>query len=106
MILKWQSSPDQPNEILDCGGFYVSYNPNTFLRGKLFAGDGEDGRETALISPDHRYYILNGDFREQYFALAPDGFDACFTFFKARNEHSSWTSDDPQPVLLERLLGL
>ncbi len=91
------------NYLLDGEGFYVSYNPNTCgsLLGSFFGGDG-DGEETALCVPKGRkdggtlYLILNGDFREDYEKLAPQGLDACKAFFEGHKgaHRSSWTQDE------------
>lgn len=81
------------NEVLDCGGFYVSYNPNPggALGSSLGSDDG--GPETALCK-NGNFRILNGDFRDDYERLAADGFDACLSFYEAnRDEHGSSWSD-------------
>lgn len=92
------------NSILNCDGFFISYNPDTgnSILGSFFAGDG-DGEETALCIPKDtkdggtRYLILNGDWRKNYEKLAPKGIAACRKFYeskKAKYDSSYTTSDD------------
>ena len=77
--------------------FFISYldsSANPWL-GTTFMADG-GGSETALIQrtkDGHNYYILNGDFRTQYEALVPRGWQACLDFYNSKPElHSSWSS--------------
>lgn len=81
------------NRVLDGEGFYISYNANPGGGFSLFAADGESGDETALVK-DGTFYILNGDFCDDYERLAPDGFDACLSFYDEKKaEHgSAWSS--------------
>lgn len=80
------------NYVLDCGGFWISYNPDPSLLG---SDNGSD--ETALVH-DGRFYILNGDFRADYERLAPKGIQACLDFFRDKQEEfgSSWTTPSEQ----------
>lgn len=91
------------NKWIDCGGnfilrdkketFFISYNPNTSNTcgfGEVFAGDTKD--ETALVKED-QFYILNGDWREDYEKLIDKGFDECFKFYESKGEFkSSWSN--------------
>ena len=83
---------------LDAGDFSISYIPpfSNPWKGTGFDGDLPSGEEIALIK-DKKYYILNGDFRKEYLALAPLGFDACMKFFLENvAEHGSTWSDEPE----------
>jgi hypothetical protein len=78
------------NVYMDCGDFGISFNPAPFEDFALLSGDTRDG-ETAIVDRD-AYYILNGDFRDEYAALAPQGLDACLRFFASKPELvSSWS---------------
>jgi hypothetical protein len=73
--------------------FWVSYkmdDSSTLI--PFFAGDMPN--ETALIDcKEDKYYILNGDWREQYEPLIPKGFEACKAFFDKHPEaHSRWSN--------------
>lgn len=72
------------NSIARGVGFSVSYNPGT-----------DTGAETALIDGSRdKYLILNGDYRAEYAALIPQGYNACKEFFLAQPEsqRSSWSN--------------
>lgn len=91
--------------VIDGDGFFISYNPNTSntfgltFVSALFAGDGDTPAETAIVK-DGDFYILNGDFRERYRPLVPQGFDACLKFYKANMaEHGSSWSDKLEEIL-------
>ena len=95
-------------------GFHVSFNPNPGRR--LEALDGDPLYETlkALASPEYRtarndapetalvrgdgldadFRILMGDWREQYEALVPQGWEVCLAFFEANRvlHGSPWTT--------------
>ena len=75
------------NYVLQGDGFYVSFNPDT---SSLMFGAG-NGPETALVTDDDTWFILDGDFREAYAALVPKGLDACKRFYdlQARAGHRS-----------------
>ncbi len=55
-------------------------------------------KETALCSPDGKFYILNGDFRKDYEGIASQGYDACLTFYKSQMEdhNSVWSNRLPE----------
>ena len=93
-MLTWKTKKGMPNQLLEGDGFCISYNPDTLsILGGLGAGDVPE--ETALVKGS-QFFILNGDWRKHYERLLPDGWDACFSFFKKRNKRyvSSW-SDKP-----------
>jgi len=73
--------PNRRNTVLYCSGFHISFNPCP--RDTKWA-------ETALVLETeddmNEYYILNGDWRNEYEKLAPLGWDACFKFFKDNEE--------------------
>jgi hypothetical protein len=84
-------STGRENEILDCGEFFISFNPAPFGGSGVFSSD-DDSSETALCY-DGKYKILNGDFREEYLKVAPD-FDKCIAIYESNKNdcNSSWTS--------------
>ena len=88
---KFRKKAGHPNEVLEADGFFVSYNPDT--SGILCGfGAGDEISETALIK-EGKYFILNGDFRKDYSALASTGWDVCFAFFKKhKSKQSSWSN--------------
>lgn len=77
------------NMIRQFDGFYVPYNPSPPGLG-MGMGSDDDGPETALCKGG-KFYILNGDFRDRFDELGPQGFDACFAFYKQQNNVSSWS---------------
>jgi hypothetical protein len=65
--------------------FHVSYNMHPSLW-------GDEGEETALVK-DGNYYILLGDFRDEYEQLIDEGFEACKKFFDSKPElRGSWSN--------------
>lgn len=91
------------NYILNGDGFYISYNPATdtaspeMILCELFARiAGMPHQAETSLCADGKFYILFGDWREEYEALAPQGLDACMLFYKQMAEHiSPWS--DPLP---------
>ena len=80
----FQSKPGMPNQILDCGNFYISYNDGSYPNP---LGPEPETGETALIhKSEHKYYILDGDWRETYKELSVSGYDACKAFFDSKRE--------------------
>lgn len=69
--------------------FMTSFMP---WHNKGMGPESKDG-ETALMH-DGNYYILNGDWMLSYAELAPQGYDACFSFFcrKYPEFGSSWSN--------------
>ena len=100
---KWKKLNN--NFLLQFDGFYISYNPDTTeghrftdLGNTLLAIGGskeklKDGEETALIK-ENEFYILNGDFRNEYEHISEKGFMECYLFFKSKEEKfgSNWTT--------------
>lgn len=102
---------EAPNEVLNIGAkAFVSYNPGNHLFGlKAFAADNFSD-ETALVL-DRKFYILNGDFRQEYIdAFKAGGIEACCKLFTERQEKfgSTWTTGtDPEKFLksmIERII--
>lgn len=86
-----------PNEILDAGDFYVSYNSNPGMGMSFFSSDS-GGSETALVNrkdAKNKYRILNGDFRKEYLEAAPKGFQACLAVYEKNKKESgsSWSTN-------------
>lgn len=76
------------NEFVEMDDFSLSFNPSPFSCIPMFQGDTDDG-ETAIIK-DGKYFILNGDFRDEY--LKRETFDSCIEFYLANpDKHSSWS---------------
>ena len=88
-------------------GFMISYiderEPNPFDNIMLALGmiksDNANRPETALIVDNETkrfgrcFYILYGDWRGEYKAIAHKGLDACIAFFADHLEHIGDTSD-------------
>lgn len=96
--MKFTRIEGKVNEILDCGDFFISYNPNPGMGISFFEGDNNSD-ETALVNLNdkkHKYRILNGDFREDYLEIAPK-WDACLSFYEKMKEkhNSSWSTGRP-----------
>jgi hypothetical protein len=93
---KWKAGPGGWNIVLQGKGFFISYLPNTDILGiGCFAGDGLD--ETAIVYTEdgkYRYYIPNGDFREDYEKIYKEGLAACMVFFRSKQGEfgSSWSN--------------
>lgn len=84
--LRQGASPQR--EIIEGKDFYISY---------AVAGSGPTGDETALVRETkarRKFYILNGDWREQYRPLVKKGYRACKSFFdRHAPEHRNFWSD-------------
>ena len=85
------------NVVLHGDGFTISYAKGANLSMvSFFASDGT-ADETALIVPrtgkdGDDFFILNGDFRQEYEVLAPKGLTACLEFYRQhKSHHSSWS---------------
>lgn len=79
-------NPDEigQREKIDGKGFFISY---------AIAGSGPTGDETALVHKNN-YYILNGDWREEYRPLVKKGYKACKALFDAnKDEHLNFWSN-------------
>lgn len=81
---QWIFDPDVGNYILsndkiDC---IISYQPIV--------------DETAIITPDDEYFILNGDHREQYEHLIDDGLESCMIYywFNKKICGSRWSNEE------------
>lgn len=103
--LKWKKVKGNTNEILSGKGFYLSYNPmaSDFGLAELLdlldpgAHHDRGGEETALFNKVTRvWYILNGDFKEEYTKAFPNGFKACLEVYNKHKptNRSTWSTDD------------
>lgn len=83
------------NMIAEYDGFSVSYAPYGSAPVSMFETDTSDGETALMIDGDSCYRILNGDWRLAYSELAPQGVEACKTFYMNKREQfgSSWSSD-------------
>ncbi len=100
--LKWEQGPTA-NETLQGEGFYISYNPNPSAAPgmEIWSMFGDNTKEeTALCFNDKgrdKFLVLNGDFRNQYAELVPQGLQACIDLYFANPErHSEWSSNYEQ----------
>ncbi len=93
----WQVT-EQGNVILEREGFYISYNSmvDTYSATIPCFTSDEGMDETALCS-NRGFFILNGDFRQNYEALVDQGFDACYEFYLVNQDKcgSSWSTKTP-----------
>jgi hypothetical protein len=65
-------------------GFFISY---------VVAGSGPTGDETALVK-GNKFYILNGDWTEEYRPLVKKGYKTCKKFFDSKkDEYENFWSD-------------
>lgn len=93
--MKWKTVRGG-NELLSGEGFFISYQDfsNGFIGGVggVFGPDDGKSPETALCKGG-KFYILNGNFKEEYEKLVPEGYEACYAFYKANIENkSSWSN--------------
>lgn len=84
-----EGGPD--HKIIRGEDFFISY---------IKAGSGPTGDETALVSGDYTgdetktYYILNGNWLEQYQNLVPKGYKSCKKLFdKNKKQYKSFWSN-------------
>ena len=94
---------ERENTVLEGKGFYISYQPRG---GDLSVGDGFG--ETALVKempgrkkffgkyiPNRKFYILNGNWLEDYKRIILKGFGECFKFYKSKEkEFKNFWGDD------------
>lgn len=79
-----------PNVVMDGGDFYISFNDSD----ENFYGHPT----TALVwGQMQRFFILNGDHRDAYAALLPQGWDACFDYFRSNVAQANRYSDRLPP---------
>lgn len=90
------------NQVLECDGFAISFNPDPWMGSGylgMFAADTSDG-ETAVVA-NGNYFILNGDYRTEYAELVGNGLAACLNFFLDRPRRvSSWSNSVADAVAL------
>ena len=96
---KWKrvyGTPGGSHELLEGDGFYISYNADLGASSFEAMFDSDDGGPETALCKDHKFYILNGDYRTQYEKLVPQGFDACKKFYDQQSAHSdsSWSERD------------
>lgn len=100
--LAW--TPIKNNQILQGSDFYISYNKSTGNQighsiftdiGNMLGGDFKDGEETALKNErTGEWFILEGDFREEYEKAFPKGLEACLKVYKKNiKNRSNWSTD-------------
>lgn len=92
----FKPNPNGTNELLRIDDLcYISFNPSPCEGISFFEADGKSC-ETALCIGGS-YYILNGDFREQYTKAANsfDPFTACVNVYQNNKVkfNSTWSSD-------------
>ncbi len=81
------------NVVLRSEHFFISYNPSPGMGYSVFAGDNGLDETAMYCRKNDKFYILNGDFREEYAELSEQGLDACLRFFAAHpHVVSSWSA--------------
>ena len=86
------------NLLLQADGFFISYRPHSV---GILSGAGWDTEEasgeTAIVF-ENKFFILNGDHREQYLAIAHAGLNECVSYFNANADKKSSWSDTPETM--------
>ena len=81
------------NIVLRGKGFFISFR-NGMLpvpAGLAFFASDDGKHETALVK-DGQFFILNGDYRQDYEKLIDSGWTSCKEFFDKHSNHkSSWS---------------
>ena len=97
--VKWKRPfPDSPNVILEGpevgdAEFIISYNPSPGQGFSLFTSDNHDA-ETALRLCG-KWFILNGDFRQEYEQAFPNPFECLAVYDKHKAQRrSTWSTDE------------
>ena len=90
--MKWETT-ERGNKTLEVDDFYISFNSFTdsYAWPRRFYSD-DNSSETALCR-NGEYYILNGDYRTEYEKLVPQGYAACYAFYKDNIDNSSTWSN-------------
>lgn len=83
------------NTVIECDGFYLSYNPDPTSLFDVFTGFASEA-ETAIVH-DGKFYILNGDWRER---LIGKTLAECVAVWRANPEDHSDYSNTPDDALL------
>ena len=80
------------NLLLNAKDFYISYASGESLSIFGAMSSDEGSSETALCK-DGDFYILNGDYRNEYEKLVTLGFDECLKFHNEQKKFnkSSWS---------------
>lgn len=97
----WEQVLGSNNMVLEGDGFYISYNPdcsaNVLSRVvDLIMGEHQT-EETAIVTNDGNYYILNGDHRTEY-EQRISSFNACLKYYKSRPNEWAYSSDEIESV--------
>jgi hypothetical protein len=104
--MQWQKHEDFPNEILEISeNFYISYNPNPAAGSEIVAaidlvlGDTRGSEETAILT-NRKYYILIGNWKDQYALAAQEDEDACVALYlaNARTHKSDYSDTHPMEL--------
>ncbi|WP_116827215.1 MULTISPECIES: hypothetical protein [Pseudomonas syringae group] len=81
----------QYNSTINGKGFFVSFNDHDMW---IYGCD-----TTALVRDQmDGFYILNGDHREAYVGLIPQGFEACLDYFNSNIGLVNKRSDRPPQI--------
>lgn len=70
--------------------FYVSYNA-------IDAADFGDVTTALVYGQMSAFYVLNGNHLEEYKKLIPQGWEACFSYFKDHKDQWNFSSDTEEP---------
>jgi hypothetical protein len=103
-MFEFTQNPHGSNQLMKVDdSLYVSFNSRPGGDLSFFGGDSDEP-ETALVI-DGKYFILNGDFREEYRKAAEGGIEAMMAVFTSNpDKHSTWTTDsDPLAFIAKRL---
>ena len=107
-MFKFEKNKNGGNEILKIDDTcFVSFNSRPDSGLSMFAADELGTPETALVI-DRKFFILNGDFREEYIAAAPGGVEACIAVYQRYpDKKSTWTTDsEPGEFLKARIQSM
>ena len=90
--MKWKTT-ERGNKILEVDDFYISFNSFIDSYASTIEGfQSDDNSSETARCRNREYYILNGDYRAEYENLAPQGYAACYAFYKDNiDNNSSWS---------------
>ena len=98
---KWTQATGGTNSIMKVDNkCWISYNPMLSAPMGITMLGSDDGMDETALCVDTgkgtRFYILNGDFREDYEKLVDKGVEACMQFYRDNiDKVSSWSDDLP-----------
>ena len=103
--MQWKPNPHNGGAVLHCDGFTISYA--AYAIDSLQAIDFPEEGGTALINErDGKRgicLILNGNWREEYEAIAHKGYEACRAFYDEKKaEHRSRFSEDDDAGITDK----